>query len=141
MRRDERLIDLFLRGYKDQGGSSYCLKERPDHAERDRPAIDERGASLAVERTLMEPFEGKMADDRPFLTVFERLHHSTELTVPNVLIDILVPVRRFLLGSVTAKVLHNCGCPVWTAAHPEGEAADKFESRNVLCAVDFGPHR
>jgi nucleotide-binding universal stress UspA family protein len=27
------------------------------------------------------------------------------------------PFRRFLLGSVTAKVLHDVKCPVWTSAH------------------------
>lgn len=47
---------------------------------------------------------------------------------------------RLLLGSVTANVLHNCGCPVWTGAHLEDGASRKFEIRNILCAVDFGPH-
>src|SRR5688572_23815931 len=27
------------------------------------------------------------------------------------------PFRRFLLGSVTAKVLHDVHCPVWTGVH------------------------
>ncbi len=27
------------------------------------------------------------------------------------------PFRRLLLGSVTAKVLHDAECPVWTAVH------------------------
>src|SRR6266700_8075747 len=27
------------------------------------------------------------------------------------------PFRRFLLGSVTAKALHDVDCPVWTSAH------------------------
>jgi len=29
--------------------------------------------------------------------------------------------RHFLLGSVTAKVLHDAECPVWTGAHLEGQ--------------------
>src|SRR4051812_8787795 len=29
------------------------------------------------------------------------------------------PFRRLLLGSVTAKVLHDVECPVWTGAHVE----------------------
>ena len=29
------------------------------------------------------------------------------------------PFRRFLLGSVTAKILHDATCPVWTSAHLE----------------------
>ena len=45
---------------------------------------------------------------------------------------------QFLLGSVTAKVLHRTECPVWTNAHIERSPVHKFAIRNVLCAVDFG---
>jgi nucleotide-binding universal stress UspA family protein len=46
--------------------------------------------------------------------------------------------RRFLLGSVTAKVLHDADCPVWTGAHLAEPHPGHTEVRNVLCAVDFG---
>jgi nucleotide-binding universal stress UspA family protein len=46
---------------------------------------------------------------------------------------------QFLLGSVTAKVLHGTECPVWTGAHVEGSLGQEFSIRNVLCAVEFGP--
>ncbi|MBZ5661577.1 MAG: universal stress protein [Acidobacteriia bacterium] len=48
--------------------------------------------------------------------------------------------RRFLLGSVTAKVLHDSECPVWTGAHLEEEPKREFALRNILCAVDLGAH-
>jgi nucleotide-binding universal stress UspA family protein len=48
--------------------------------------------------------------------------------------------NQFLLGSVTAKVLHGTGCPVWTDAHVEKSPVQEFEIRNILCAVDFTPH-
>jgi len=48
--------------------------------------------------------------------------------------------RRFLLGSVTAKVLHDSDCPVWTGAHLEEEPVREFSIRNILCAVDLSPH-
>ncbi|HXP81902.1 MAG TPA: universal stress protein, partial [Verrucomicrobiae bacterium] len=48
--------------------------------------------------------------------------------------------RRFLLGSVTAKVLHDSDCPVWTSAHLEEEPPREFSIRNILCAVDLSPH-
>lgn len=48
--------------------------------------------------------------------------------------------RRFLLGSVTAKVLHDAECPVWTGVHLEKPPADSFSIRNILCAVDLSPH-
>ena len=46
---------------------------------------------------------------------------------------------QFLLGSVTAKVLHGTECPVWTGAHVQESPVQKFAIRNVLCAVEFGP--
>jgi nucleotide-binding universal stress UspA family protein len=47
--------------------------------------------------------------------------------------------RRMLLGSVTAKVLHDASRPVLTSAHYEYTPATIAPFRNVLCAVDFGP--
>jgi nucleotide-binding universal stress UspA family protein len=48
------------------------------------------------------------------------------------------PFRRFILGSITAKVLHDADCPVWTGVHLEQapQAADSL--RSVLCCVDLG---
>jgi len=49
--------------------------------------------------------------------------------------------RRFLLGSVTAKVLHDADCPVWTGVHLEqAPPLDKLEFRNFLCAVNLDEH-
>jgi nucleotide-binding universal stress UspA family protein len=49
------------------------------------------------------------------------------------------PFRRFLLGSVTAKVLHDAKCPVWTSAHAPESPAPPAGYRNALCAVDLTP--
>jgi nucleotide-binding universal stress UspA family protein len=46
---------------------------------------------------------------------------------------------QFLLGSVTAKVLHETECPVWTGAHVEEPPIQELAIRNVLGAVEFGP--
>jgi nucleotide-binding universal stress UspA family protein len=51
------------------------------------------------------------------------------------------PFRRFLLGSVTAKVLHDAICPVWTGPHME--RAPNYSSvhfHNIVCAIDLGLH-
>jgi len=50
------------------------------------------------------------------------------------------PFRRFILGSVTAKVLHDADCPVMTGVHLE-EAPERPETKfsKVLAAVDLGP--
>lgn len=47
--------------------------------------------------------------------------------------------RRFILGSVAAKVLHDARCPVWTGAHLEhAPNHDEVHFRNVVCAIDLG---
>jgi nucleotide-binding universal stress UspA family protein len=48
------------------------------------------------------------------------------------------PFRRLLLGSVTAKVLHDARCPVWTEAHmKDPDIRQHLEIEKVLCAVDL----
>lgn len=51
------------------------------------------------------------------------------------------PFRSLLLGSVTAKVLHDAHCPVWTAVHAEQltpHSPDRW--KRVLCALDTDEH-
>ena len=45
--------------------------------------------------------------------------------------------RRLLLGSVTAKVLHDATCPVWTSSHTEHVTPARYPYRTVACAVDL----
>jgi nucleotide-binding universal stress UspA family protein len=50
------------------------------------------------------------------------------------------PFRRFILGSNTAKVLHDADCPVWTGVHMADDVpAAKIALQHILCAVDLGP--
>ncbi|MGA9626220.1 MAG: universal stress protein [Bryobacteraceae bacterium] len=47
--------------------------------------------------------------------------------------------RRLLIGSVTAKVLHDASCPVWTAVHtPDTASGITAQPRRIACAVDLG---
>jgi nucleotide-binding universal stress UspA family protein len=49
------------------------------------------------------------------------------------------PFRRFILGSNTAKVLHDADCPVWTGVHIAETPSESIELKHILCAVDLGP--
>jgi nucleotide-binding universal stress UspA family protein len=49
------------------------------------------------------------------------------------------PFRRFILGSVTAKVLHDADCPVWTGVHLEDAPSGSVPLSRIVCAVDLGP--
>lgn len=46
------------------------------------------------------------------------------------------PARRFLLGSVTGKVLDSAKCPVWTVASATWGSNTNAE-KHVLCGVNF----
>ncbi len=48
------------------------------------------------------------------------------------------PLRRLLLGSVTAQVLHDVDCPVWTAVHVEqGPTVEWITPSVIVCAIDL----
>jgi nucleotide-binding universal stress UspA family protein len=50
--------------------------------------------------------------------------------------------RRFLLGSVTAKVLHDARCAVWSGTRLQdalAPGATVGDIRHILCAIDFNP--
>ncbi|MGA3074447.1 MAG: universal stress protein [Bryobacteraceae bacterium] len=50
------------------------------------------------------------------------------------------PFRQFILGSITAKVLHDADCPVWTGVHlEEAPQTETVAFRHILCAIDLGP--
>lgn len=48
--------------------------------------------------------------------------------------------RRFMLGSVTAKVLHDADCPVFTGVHLEDvPEPEEIHLKTVSAALDLGP--
>ena len=48
--------------------------------------------------------------------------------------------RRLILGSTSAKVLHDADCPVWTGVHLENAPPlEAIASRRIVCAVDLKP--
>jgi len=52
------------------------------------------------------------------------------------------PFRRLLLGSATAKVLHDVPCPVWTGVHSENAPRlEQIGCKRVLCALHPGDSR
>jgi nucleotide-binding universal stress UspA family protein len=49
------------------------------------------------------------------------------------------PFRRYLLGPVASKVLHDADCPVLTSPHSQEGFPELNGFRKILCAVDFCP--
>ena len=66
--------------------------------------------------------------------------HANEIDLIMLPTQGLGPFRRYLIGSTTAKVLHDAHCPVWTGVHlgdspPATTAA--YSPKHILCAVDL----
>ena len=49
--------------------------------------------------------------------------------------------RRLIIGSTSAKVLHDADCPVWSGVHWEHvPPPEKIHYQRICCAVDLEPH-
>jgi nucleotide-binding universal stress UspA family protein len=88
-------------------------------------------AHMNVRRVVME------GDPSGSIVEFAHKEHCDLIVMPT---HGYGPFRRFILGSNTAKVLHDADCPVWTGVHLEDAPTTlSIPIRNVLCAVDLGP--
>lgn len=120
---------------------------KPPAALEAEAALDTRELGIEpqahLETMLVEEFAGRpvesVADSGdPALRITEFAHeHAVDL--------IMMPThgyglfRSLLIGSVTAKVLHDANCPVWTATHAE-EQQPTNTPHTILCAVDGTPN-
>jgi nucleotide-binding universal stress UspA family protein len=88
-------------------------------------------AGLTVERVAM------LGDPAQVITAFAHTQGVDLIMMPT---HGYGPFRRLLLGSVTAKVLHDAECPVWTSAHM-ADTPPRVHSAcaSILCAVDGKP--
>jgi nucleotide-binding universal stress UspA family protein len=79
----------------------------------------------------------EIGDPAAVITEFAETHKTNLIMMPT---HGYGAFRRLLLGSVTAKVLHDAKIPVWTAAHaPEPNHRAHPEPRHILCALDLSP--
>jgi nucleotide-binding universal stress UspA family protein len=79
---------------------------------------------------------GEWADGHPAEAIVEFAHdrHVDLIMMPT---HGYGPFRALLLGSVTAKVLHDATCPVWTGVHAEKMLAHSPDRwKRVLCALN-----
>lgn len=125
--------DLFAGGVEMPGaiGTDWLEHRREDaHKKLQEFMVDEFG-SMPVKRLLLE------GDAASQIVKYAHCIHTDLIVMPT---HGYGPFRRFILGSVTAKVLHDAECPVFTGAHLEDSQAPRpvFFGK-VLCAVDLGP--
>jgi nucleotide-binding universal stress UspA family protein len=109
------------------------------------PVIDPQevlsGVKTRLDNTFINEFQGlevnrvaEIGDPATAITDFVNVQKVDLVMMPT---HGYGPFRQLLLGSVTAKVLHDVTCPVWTTAHT-GEAPDRehLDMRKIVCAVD-----
>lgn len=102
----------------------------------------ERSLELRLEKALTKEFEGlniqretRAGDPALQITEFAEGNRADLIMMPTHGCGLF---RSLLIGSVTAKVLHDAKCPVWTATHAE-EQRSPPAPRVIVCAVDGTP--
>jgi hypothetical protein len=96
-RREDIFIGLFLSAYENRSWAD-ALHQQPDKIERTKPAVDwlakrkSDGKTLAIEHTIIEPFDGEKADFAAFKTAFLAIEGDTSLPVGGRYIRVFVPV-------------------------------------------------
>jgi nucleotide-binding universal stress UspA family protein len=89
---------------------------------------------LAGQKVLRVVLEGDPAQK---IVEYAHSEHASLIVIPT---HGYGPFRRFLLGSVAAKVLHDAECPVLTGVHiEEGAVLEAVAPRKIVCAVDLSP--
>lgn len=83
---------------------------------------------MPVERVLLEGFPSEQ------IVKFAEAEHIDLIVLPT---HGYGPFRRFLLGSVTSKVLHDAQCPVLTGAHMETLNLEDIHFNKVAAAIDL----
>jgi nucleotide-binding universal stress UspA family protein len=90
--------------------------------------LKDRFAGLRVQRILEE------GDPCRIIIKFAEEHATDLIMMPTHGYGVF---RGLLLGSVTAKVLHDALCPVWTAVHVEEAPPASASFERIMCAVDL----
>jgi len=104
-------------------------------------------ATAASERRLREYLSEELEqfDVRRVMLEGDPSAQITEYARSNAIDLIMLPThgygvfRRMILGSVTANVLRDAICPVWTGVHMEQmPKLEDIAFRKIVCAVDLG---
>jgi nucleotide-binding universal stress UspA family protein len=104
---------------------------RADSEQRLKEFRSDEWQNFRVKRVLLE------GDPTSKIVEYARSEHVDLIMMPT---HGYGPFRRLILGSVTAKVLHDSSCLVWTAVHTPDTASCVYSAqpRHIACAVDLG---
>jgi hypothetical protein len=97
------------------------------------------GTQLALEHTLIQPFVGEKFDSEVFMRAFGRIEKNPDLTLPERLLDVIIPVHAIPKGydwDEVGKDLLNWLLANHTAAPQEGQSSHLV---SVATASKNGP--
>ena len=128
---DSSVYELSAREFTDPAIRGLCDGWRCRTEARLADFLAEEFLNLDVRRIVLS------GDPADVFVHFARFEHTSLIVLPTCAYE---PFRRFVLGSVASKVLHDADCTVLTGVH----ALDAFPNqllsfRKILCAVDFCP--
>jgi hypothetical protein len=103
MKRDQQLVFNFLSALNQQYGTSFKVVRWPDVDNRQAPAVeavaaDRGGETVAIEHTLVQPFDGERTDTDRFMKVFGKLEGCAELIKPGYNVDVIAKVGAIPTG-------------------------------------------
>ncbi len=103
MRRDLKLVELFLVEFNRVTGKTYEVREWPDDIQRQTPAVDAiaadiTGNTLAIEHTLLQPFVGEREDYERLRVAIEPLEQDESLRLPNYYVTLSAKVGAIPRG-------------------------------------------
>ncbi|HTX40116.1 MAG TPA: universal stress protein [Bryobacteraceae bacterium] len=106
-------------------------RQQEDTCRRLKMFMDDEFPGLEVKRIVAEGSASEV------ITEYAASQHVDLIMMPT---RGCTAFRRFLLGSVTAKVLHDVSCPVWTSSHiTDGRSAAAVIPKVIVCAVELTP--
>lgn len=125
----------------------YAAFDEGFYAAASWPTLDEVRVELTKR---LEELEKEASIDRPAEKVLRRGDPALEIEAAarEAGADMIVmpthgagPFRRFVLGSVTSKILHDTKLPVFTGTHvPELAPVNREPYKRIACAVDLHEH-
>src|SRR3954454_10922410 len=113
---------------------------RPFHGVRGGSRLARRASRARADQsgwaTLFHPFAPAQSA-RAAKESARRLHYAERHSVDLITMPThgYGPFRAALLGSVTAKVIHDTRSPVWTSVHAEKIHNPPYPYRLIVCAV------
>jgi hypothetical protein len=103
MNRDQQVVAHLFTALNRQYGASFKVVRWPDEDNRQTPAVeavasDASGETVAIEHTLIQPFEGEREDGERLMKSIRKLEGHADLMKPGYNVNVIVRVGAIPKG-------------------------------------------